>query len=450
MNQLLKTFKPRIMGLTLSVALILGMVGTASAANDRTISDEALLTAAAPAIEAFAEHYNILSTNIVDVTESVQNDGNLSVEYFVEIRAVLNYENATELPQIQGLAEALSIDSETLTTEEFTTVLRSPDVLSSLTEMVAPQAEKAAEKMSDEEVSALAAITSPDVTLKSEDTNKEDLVAEAIAQDVANEAIGFVEGIQDEYIGETSSFNLGLRAEFDPDGNLVDVDYALLDGYAEDMDVVVPNSVDKMKALGAVQADDLVTAATNAVVDAAKLFDGGISPQANDSFVYYRQNAATYANYWTSNAPERWCSVHGQNIRQDTSKYNSNYAWYCCNDCANYVSQAMRTGSVPTDSTWAAGKSAWINCASMEKYFTETKNWWSASNFTSCNAGGIIMLNNSSGSPYHVVMNVQNDTVVRAYSGHTNDRLKLTYSSDASFGASSVSYYRFANVYPAH
>lgn len=86
----------------------------------------------------------------------------------------------------------------------------------------------------------------------------------------------------------------------------------------------------------------------------------------------------------------------------------------------------------------------------MKTYFTSTNSWWETSNFANCNAGGIIMLNNRNGKPYHVVMCVQNDTVTRAYSGHTNDRLRQTYSSSSSFGAASVSYYRFGNVSPAH
>lgn len=79
----------------------------------------------------------------------------------------------------------------------------------------------------------------------------------------------------------------------------------------------------------------------------------------------------------------------------------------------------------------------------MKTYFTTTKNWWTASDFTNCNAGGIILLNNFSSAPYHAVMCVQNDTVTRAYSAHTNDRNAVVYSSSSSFGATSVSYYIF-------
>ncbi len=55
------------------------------------------------------------------------------------------------------------------------------------------------------------------------------------------------------------------------------------------------------------------------------------------------------------------------------------------------------------------------------------------------------MLYNQAGG-YHVMMCVQNDTVTRAKSGHTNDELKTVYKVNSNFGAShGVKYFMFAN-----
>lgn len=51
------------------------------------------------------------------------------------------------------------------------------------------------------------------------------------------------------------------------------------------------------------------------------------------------------------------------------------------------------------------------------------------------------MLSKSNGKASHVVMCVSNDTVTRSFSGHTNDRLKFAYSSDATFESAIVDYY---------
>ena len=143
-------------------------------------------------------------------------------------------------------------------------------------------------------------------------------------------------------------------------------------------------------------------------------------------------------------------SSHAGSINQNSTVYNKNYNWFCSNDCANYVSQAMYAGGVPQSTTWKPGTSAWQTCVGMKTYFTTTNKWWNTSNYANCNAGGIMMITKKGQTnPYHVMMIVENDTVHRSYSAHTRDRLIQPYS-DTYFGTDKVDFYRFENVSPSH
>ena len=56
----------------------------------------------------------------------------------------------------------------------------------------------------------------------------------------------------------------------------------------------------------------------------------------------------------------------------DTSYYNHAYRYYYCNDCANFVSQAIHAGGLATDSTWHPYTYAWINVNGILQYLSET------------------------------------------------------------------------------
>jgi len=65
-------------------------------------------------------------------------------------------------------------------------------------------------------------------------------------------------------------------------------------------------------------------------------------------YTYDRLAARDYANSWTSNAPDNG------DCFMDSSKWNNDvYPYYdnaYCNDCADYVSQAIHAGGIPIDS----------------------------------------------------------------------------------------------------
>lgn len=429
------------LGLMFAIILSLSCASFAAPSDTSRFNEALLLDSAKPVLDAYKDHYDIKNTRITDVTETSKEDGGRYVEYYVEVSAVLKYDSATELPQIQGLAKSINVDSKRLTTEEFITLLSSDTMVNKI----------AANPMISSAVNAIDAVNlnslAENTALSDKNTiNRAQLAALAAADIVSDDISSFVSNIEDTYIGQVSEFNLGFRIELDNADQLINTEYAIFDGYTDDISVVIPKSANAMVQDGAQQYAEYIDSAIQMISEADA---NNITVQATAPFKYSRLDARDYANTYTSNAASRTCPTHKNSIRQDTSKYNSDYTWYCCNDCANYVSQAMAYGGVPTDSTWKPGNTAWTSCSAMKKYFVTTKNWWSSSDFAKCSAGGVVMLFGSSGSPYHVVMIVQNDTVTRTYSAHTNDRLKLAYSSNSSFGASSVEYYDFDRVSPA-
>lgn len=151
------------------------------------------------------------------------------------------------------------------------------------------------------------------------------------------------------------------------------------------------------------------------------------------TFKYNRVAARDYANKWTNNQSGR-----------HPETYNPNYPAYE-NDCANFVSQAMRAGGIPTDAAWKSGTTPWINTGlnvsnGLKQYMVNTKGYFYQSTKTTTAAGGFIFAKNYS----HVMFVVANDGVSLLYSSHTNDRLKSSF---AGFSDSEYSYYYINSAY---
>ena len=159
----------------------------------------------------------------------------------------------------------------------------------------------------------------------------------------------------------------------------------------------------------------------------------GSSPLANKTnetkYTYNRLDARDYANSWTSSdAP--W---NGDCYMDSTDWNNDDYPWYdnaYCNDCADYVSQALHAGGIPIDpGQWdrlndknGTYHDAWTYVPSLKEYMMD-KGHWTTSNFTQANAGNVIVIAPDS----HTMVIVLNDTVTRKFSAHTNDRKQYIY-----------------------
>lgn len=146
--------------------------------------------------------------------------------------------------------------------------------------------------------------------------------------------------------------------------------------------------------------------------------------------LYYRVRARDYARTYSSEATYNQACPHGFHYIS-LSKYNSSYTVQCHADCANFVSQAIRAGAFPVnygDKGWFVGSYNWNTVTGMRYYFCVLNDYWKSSNYENCNAGGIIINQNSKGEFTHVDMCVQNDTVNRKYAAHNNDHDNKSYS----------------------
>ena len=106
--------------------------------------------------------------------------------------------------------------------------------------------------------------------------------------------------------------------------------------------------------------------------------------------------------------------------------YNGSYSYYQCNDCTNYMSQALFYGGIPETSTWKPYTSAWINVNAFYNYMS-SKGYLSQTSVSSVPAGGLVTFG-PIGSMTHTEMVVYNDGSTQEYSGHTTDRDQYSYS----------------------
>jgi len=145
----------------------------------------------------------------------------------------------------------------------------------------------------------------------------------------------------------------------------------------------------------------------------------GVAPLA----LYNRLAARDYANRYTSSPLTYMCGTNpNPGCIQDTRKYNTAYAYICCNDCANFVSQSVAAGGILPDTVWKPGNSEWNFVPNLVTYMTVTNNYWQVTTLGNCVAGYPIVP-----TPTHIVLMVYNDGITRKYSAHTNDRLQANW-----------------------
>lgn len=245
----------------------------------------------------------------------------------------------------------------------------------------------------------------------------------------------------DECIGNSTELNFSVVLNVSADGTVNEV-LGKYNTYGEGatfpLSEYFPHTSDEMYQSGFEYAGRIRETADEISLD----IQNTLSTMANETRslqLYHRVDARNYANRYTSNATN--LCPHGK-VKMDSSKYNPNYTWYCHNDCANYVSQAIAYGGLSQSSTWKPGEYAWNTVYGLLNYFYPSLA--KATNYTDCAAGGLIVTYSAGGETEHVVMCVQNDTVNRAYSGHTGDELKQPYTSSyPNYGTRYARYFYF-------
>ncbi|MGB9794932.1 hypothetical protein [Caldisericum exile] len=212
-----------------------------------------------------------------------------------------------------------------------------------------------------------------------------------------------------------------------------------------------------------------------------------VSPTAYYENWYVRNNAKIYADGHTSEYPTdpnvtnwtikcwRYDSQTGQWAREvsngamkdrngysiwNMSQYSlspvtiqgeTRYETLACNNCADFVSQAMYHGGMLADGKWSplyrktavGGKWYWTYVPHLLDYMRNTRGDWVDSNYNSTQNGDVIVWTDQS----HIAMidyNLyQNGTYTKKYAAHTTDSKQHYYSPAAGYWHYKVSCWRW-------
>lgn len=365
--------KIKFASLLLALALLISALAmTVAADGNQLITNEQILEAAQPLISAEAEYYNISSVTVQNVAEEANTDGTMNVNCDLVFTMCLKAENVEDLPYVAGLLDGID--------------------MASMTECV--EAGQIA-------VSAATNVAGPSISL-----TEEAVVAKQAADFMANVA---------ENIGTSIELTFSVVLNVAADGTVNGI-YGLGDNGSFPLSDYFPASDTEMYQNGLNHASSIQASASEIAADI----------NAATLIVYYRVDARNYANLYTSNATTTY---NGSGTYMNPSYYNSAYTFFKDADCANFISQAIRYGGIPINSTWQPYTYAWVNAEGLRAYL-KSSGLVEVSNYTSCNAGGIICcIDSEDGLNDHIVMCVLNDTVNRAYSAHTSDCKAKAYTS---------------------
>ena len=204
-----------------------------------------------------------------------------------------------------------------------------------------------------------------------------------------------------EYIGETSDFTYHIKVS----APVAEPDNITLTGLDEfDNDVNINEyelrSYDEIYRNGAEDAQ--------AAVQSMMISPAWVATKINNYNSYNRIAARDYAyKYWSS--------------------YNPAYTSYKGNggDCANFVSQCLHAGGIPTDATWKADSVSWIRASAVPSYMMN-KGYATKTSYTNATAGSFAYTSSGAG---HAVLVTINDGAKIAYTAHTTDRKDAAFSS---------------------
>lgn len=398
-------------------------------------SDAQLLSMIGGNLDAYREQYHLVSAKVARKSVSGIGGSCFDLDFGVELEVRLKYDTAGQLPHVQSMVKRLGISGMALSAEELTAVLETEAINKCLTRLVGESPLMAAANEGDPQRKAAVTV--------------------AAAKVAAAHISEFVTGLEKLYIGQTYTLNLSFRGVFSRDGTPRSVAAVACDGTAYKAELLVPATETEMRANGICQLQGFVDAAVMTVQQEQL---EGESARAQPRPVYHRVTARDYANAWTSSPAGGGKDVSKWRTEKNPLAVSPLYPANRGGDCANYVSQAIFAGGIPKTTTevndkyhWFASRYgcslAWENCSDMHTYFTHN-GYWAASDYNCCNAGGVIFLKDQSDMRYHVVMCVQNDTVTRLFSAHTNDKLKEVYTETSLLGkkCKSVEYWVFANA----
>ncbi len=221
--------------------------------------------------------------------------------------------------------------------------------------------------------------------------------------------------IEDNYIGVYTDMSVDVVVEV-PNQNGAPVIF-YYDGESTTLYPINVLSIDDnaMRQDGIYMAEDMLSNAGNVDVALANI----------SSYTYNGSDARYYALDWCENVTICCrCQVECD-APYNSANWNPDYVGYSHADCANFVSQCLVDGGLPTDTTWNVGTSAWTGAYALVNYLVNN-GYADSCTFSAACAGDIIKWNNYP----HVGLVTYNDTVVHKYTGHTRDRKNQVFTSN--------------------
>lgn len=355
--------------------------------------------------DALAEHYTLYNFDFTFSTAECEN-GTFDSFGYLEVDHHLRYKSLDELPYVQGMMDALSINSmEAVVDGDFAEL----------------ESAMSASVMSADDSAAMSV---------------------AQAQFLATELKEQFSAVQEDLGDFNASYFFHITADFDGDA-LSNVTVTL---EAEDVGYLpaeqcLPGTAAELYDDGAETAAEYVSMAMSYDEAAAASTPAPLT-YAN----YDRIAARDYALQYAKN-PSQSCNCGNLSYNSSDSfpsgvtysAWNNSvypyFSLFCHNDCANFVSQAMSAGKLPEAGTWFRTKNvstqswgkSWTSVSEMKSYMT-SKGYWTVDKYSTCNAGNILLT--SSG---HVTMITLNNTVTHGYTGHTNDRRNVTFTDKSAY-----------------
>lgn len=127
-------------------------------------------------------------------------------------------------------------------------------------------------------------------------------------------------------------------------------------------------------------------------------------------------NYNSYNRLAARNYAYKWWGPNDSDYNPAYSNWNSGGG-----DCANFVSQCIKAGGVPTDSKWHKNSSAWISTSRLAKYMVDN-GYATKESYLNTNAG------NFATKPGHSVLVSINNTVDVCYTAHNRNRKDAAFS----------------------
>lgn len=334
-----------------------------------------ILNAVEPLVEAQAEYYDFRHISVENVTNTVTSSGAVETTCTLVFTMTLKADSVEELPHVAGMLSELGMDT-------------------------------AAE--------CYAAVSNTNVAAMNG--------AQLATYNIQAQSAAQIEAYA-EYIGEETTLAFGILLIEDGAGSITQVlGLGATDENGSRIRLPLSSYFPQTEAVMFQNGVDAVREIKTAVATAAL-------PTVSSE--YDRIAAGDYAMRWSSEAPaSSTCGCEENRPYIDHSKYNPAYENFCCSDCANFVSQALYAGGVPTDTVWRPYTHAWIRVNEMYDYMYTNKGYWLPSSFASCNAGGVIVNRTPAGGRPHINLCVLNDTVNRAFAAHTDDHRYCAYGID--------------------